>query len=369
MKIFLRILLGAAVGTLVLAPLQAQSAPGNGVCAAFSAQGGFAKAKLSRGTLAVEVSPASGSPLNLVMPLILSGNACHAFYSKNGDLLAVSIEDTLRLHAQVQVAVADLRAGKWMQATPYAAAIAEDARGPFRGFLGEHTSLLVMANGTYFPDEERSLIYPVLIQVPEGSVNTGLIGYRGPAFTHETGTLDPGNARIWFPGRQDVCGFQSVVLDMKDVGTSGPSIKGDPLRAAGCLQTDLVLAPSANNLIVGFPKANEYLVATLDVATGQAQTVALQATGREGFLKPRSTAVAPASNAAAIEFSRFDDTHSGLKRSATEIMVFNAEPLRLVNTVRIPEGSDLLALGQSGGALSLAVADKKGKVTLLKAEK
>jgi hypothetical protein len=362
------LLIGLASVCCVLPGAQAQSKAGRGVCAAFGPDGSFAQARLSRTALNVEVSSTSGTPLKLAMPLILSGNTCHAFHSLDGQLFAVSIEDAVHPHANVQVAVADLQTGKWLQSAPYAATVAEDARGPLVGFLGDTHSLLLMSEGTYFPDEERSLLYPVMIDLPQGAVHVGLLGFPGPAFSPASGSVDGRNRKVWFSSRQDACGFGSQVLGDKDEVKPGASTKGEALRAQGCLQADHVLALTSSELIVGFSIASAYRIAAVDAGSGTIAAVTVKAKGREGFFKTLSTAISPESKVAAIEVSRFDDTLAGIKRSATEILVFQADPFVLAATLQVAEGTRLLAIHSRGGTIEVATLDKAGKIAILKAK-
>jgi hypothetical protein len=369
LKVHLTLLIGIACTVFVVTPLRAEKKVRDGVCAAFGADGRFAQAKISRSKLTVAITPPTGSAMKFEMPLVLSGDACHAFFSSDEDLIAVSIENTLRPKAPVQVAVADVHTAKWLQSAPYAATVAEDARGPLVGFLGATHTLLIVSGGTFFPDEERSLLYPVMIDLPQGTVHVGLVGFRGPAFNGSSGTVDPVNRTVWFSTKQDGCGLGSQILGEKDEVKPGPSVRGDQLRASGCAQTDGVLAFSESQLMVGFSQASEYKISAINARDGKLETATLKATGREGFLKPLATAVASGGNVAAIQFAHFDDTRSGIKRSATDIMVFTGNPFTLTSTLRISEGSELLAIGNNGGLISIAVADKHGNVSILKAEK
>ena len=369
MRVGLKLLIGIACTVCAVTPLRAQKKAGYGICAAFGTNGSFAKAKISGSRLAVEITPLSGSSLKLEMPLVLSGDKCHAFYSKDEDLVAISIEDTLRPKAAVQVAVADIQTARWLQSAPYAATVAEDARGPLVGFLGATHTLLIVSSGTFFPAEERSLLYPVMIDLPQGTVHVGMLGFRGPAFNGSSGTVDPGNRRIWFSTKDDGCGLGSQILGEKDEVKPGPSVRGNQLRAAGCFHTEQILAISDSQLMVGFSQANEYKVSAVVAGSGTLESATLKATGREGFRKPLATAVASGGNVAAIQFARFDDTHFGIKRSADEIVVFTGAPFTLTSTLRISEGSQLLAIGNNRGLISIAVADKHGNVSILKAEK
>lgn len=368
MKLALKLWIGFAVAGSLLAPAHAQSRIGNAVCAAFSVDGDFAKARIERSSLRIEVTRPSASPISLTMPLTLSGDACHAFFSQDGELLAVSIEDQVHPRAQVQIAVAHARTGKWLRDKPLPASLAEDARGPLAGFMGATHTLFVMSGGTYFSDEERSLLYPVFMELPKGAVHTGLFGYSGPAFTTASGAIGPSSQRVWFPAKQDACGLRSMLLDSKADAKAGASFKGSQLRADGCVQTELVVGASSDLLIAGFSKANTFVLATMQVDSRKLQTFTLEAKGREGFLQSRGSAVAPGAGATAIELIRFDDTRSGLKRAAHEVVILTTNPVGLAATLRLAEDSELLAIGKLGGELSVAVADKRGKISILKAK-
>jgi len=360
LKLGIKLLLSLAL----CASLHAQGVPGGGLCAAFSSDGSFAKAKLSKTSLSVDIAPPGGSSVALEIPLLLSGDACHSFFSKDGELLAVSIEDQLHAYAHVQVAVADVRTGKWLQSAPYTAHLADDARGPLLGFLGDSHTLLLLSRGTNFPDERRSLLYPVFLTLPDGKVRTGLVPTSGPPFTYTSGAVDVTGGHVWFLATNDTCGFQSLLVDPKADLKPSPPVKGEQLRAAGCAQPELVFAPSPNLLISGFSKANQFIVDAVDLNTGKLDSTALQAKGREGFLHPGDTAVTSDAIFGAIAFKRFDDTRSGLVHSSTEVAIFKTSPFALAATVEIPEGSELLAIGDAGGSLSVAIANK-GKISVL----
>ena len=367
MKIGIKLLLCLALSGGAAA--FAQAVPGNRACAAFSPDGSLATAKLTKSLLVVEVTPQSGAKLSLEMPLILSGDACHAFFSRDGALLAVSIEDKLHSYAHVQVAAADVHTGKWLQSTPYAAALADDARGPLVGFLGTTHTAMVMSGGTFFPDEVRSLIYPVFIELPEGKVHTTLVPINGPPFTSGSGAVDTAGSRIWSQTKQGKCNYLSVVLDGKVDAKPGPEIPGDQLRSAGCEQPALVVAPSPDALVIGFEKGNQFVVLAADVSSGSVQAATLTANGREGFFRPGNTVIAPSAKYFAIRFERFDETRSGLKRTATEAAIFAVAPFTLASSVRIPDGSEMAAINDGDGQLAVAVVDRKGRISVVKASR
>ena len=176
-------------------------------------------------------------------------------------------EDAIRPKAPVQAAVADIHTAEWLQSAPYAATVAEDARGPLVGFLGATHTLLIVSGGIFFADEERSLS-PVMIDLPQGTVHVGLLGFRGPAFNGSSGTVDPGNQRIWFSTNQVGRGFGSQILGEKDEVKPGFSVICNQLQTVGCFQTDQVLALSDRQILVGFSRGSEYQVSAVDVGSG-----------------------------------------------------------------------------------------------------
>lgn len=299
------------------------------------------------------------------MSLKMAGNQCRAFYSRDGELLAVSVEDTARPHANPRVVVADLHAGKWLRDTPYAATVAEDARGPLVGFLGDTHTIWLMSGGTYFPDEERALLYPVLIDLPDGMVHVGLLGFRGPAFNSANGAVDGRNRQVWSSALQDACGFSSQPLGEKDEVKPGAILKGDALRAQGCSQPSHVLALTERRLLVAFSVANTYRITRVDADGGTSPIVSVNAKGREGFFTPIRAAISPDSKVSALEVVRFDDTRSGVRRSDREILVLQSDPLTLAGTLHIAEGTELLAVHSRGGSIEVATADKSGKIGIL----
>lgn len=356
-----------AFALLTAAVALGETAGTNGLCANFAANGSFAKAKLGKALLTVEIARQAEPNLTLTMPLIVSGNRCHAFFSSDSELLAVSVEDKLHPYAPVQIAVANAGLGKWLQPMPYTASLAMDARGPLVGFLDKRHTLFVLSSGTYFPGESRSLLYPVLIDLPSGAVHLGLIPVTGAPFGSATGAVNPPGGAVWVSATGDRCGFQAMRLNANFDGEPGATRAGDRLRALGCSQPDLVFACADNEIVVGFEKANQFILAALGAQAGTPQTVTLEAVGRDGFLQPGNVAISPDGQTVAVQFRRFDIGHSGARPPVNEVVTFATAPWRTIATSKVDAGADLLAVADAvDGAVTVAFAERNGTVSLQK---
>lgn len=360
MKAGVKLCIGLILGACIHTAAYAKSEVANNVCAAFSSAGAFANATISGSSLVVQVATQSGSTFELRMKAVSPGNACRAFFSKDSQLLAVSVESTLRAHAPVQVAVASVLTGKWLQPAIYTPSIAEAARGPLQGFFKDTHTLIVMSRGYYESKDDLTTVYPEFVELPEGAVQNIFFHLTGQPPAMSTGVADISGDRIWFLSNRDRCGFQTIIIDREEA-TVGPTIEGRQLRAAGCGLPELFFPLSPKSAVVGFPKENQYVIATVDTKSGAVRTVSIPQKGRYDFLMPSKSAVTADSRYFAVQFMRYANGH----QSVSDVVIFKEEPFGVVQTLHVRNGMRMLAMDDND-SLRIAIVDSTGHISLLK---
>ena len=329
-------------------------------CAVFGADGRWAAAVTSSGTLVLEMHTLNAEPEAIKLPLEGEPQSCRLFlsadqrYAAVGAVLSAGNEDILK------IAVLDRSTSKW--ASNFVVKQREDLSAKLRldGFLGDTSKLVVTGTGRSRPREDVK--YKILLFGADGQS----IADRGfdrivprSNGSWDADPVDTKHNRLWFVGSPQYCPLKSVTL----TGSLdyGPSIAETAVGGAACFP-NFIGFPQAD-VVVGGNTGNQNWVWRVDVGSGTGEKIELPEAKPKGLVKWNSYGmshvpeISPDGEVFVIARSATAwDTFDRNRNTGGELDIVQSKPLKLLGVIPLKGGCDF------GG---VAVDHRNGSTTVL----
>jgi len=377
----------AAVGLSLLATTcladQNHNLGGNvlGACATFAADGKSAAVTFDANSLSLDITDPLGKSSHLSIPLRYklqitnrslypgSPNACDVYFDREGDLVAIGIDN-------LQVGIADVKTMEWIG--DWDEANAGIASPSFAGFI-EGTNSLVVA-GEPPAEDSKGIhwgLYATAVFDPSGKQLTPLRIQRYAPDGHMFRRFaDGGHNRLWVfrcelvdapMSRQPLCPVASTSL----TGNQQPSSPEFVPSMQKWNRVDLWFYPSA----FAAPDLNTIVFGegtTIWAVNTEAQTIhrlvlpkrphfpSFEEIGDQVALSPDGQVVAVTVNRSRLAFPFLVDNYV---YQGTDIAVIQIDPLRLLGVLRY--GRTVYAPTVQGPKPGFAIDHRQGRVTAL----
>ncbi len=314
-----------------------QPSPRHAVCAASHAHN-IATVTASSSTVALQISGPSGV-LHLATQTSAPVDECHAFFSDNGNLLAISF--TLHTDAvhNMEIAVADLPSAKWISPAPVVPVMPSEFHGFLAGFLKNSNRLVVLDSGSYSALYQKTSLFPLYFAAVPGyptfPYNSDARSYPGMPLTPVSGYIDTVGNRIWYRGNRAGCDFQSMTLSGEWL--EGPSVDLGKLRHAGCHAPDFVSTPDPGTFLIAAVDGPTIHFWSTNLATSDVSTFSLPL-DRNGdmYWLSGQGAHSPDGKILAVVTRHFAESRfGGLGAASEELLVLHLGPFRLLGREKL----------------------------------
>ncbi len=328
-----------------------------GACSDFSATGSLARATVRGTSVELELRRASESTFAKVpLTLKIASTACTAFFSKDETYLALGFHNPGKPQQNIQLAVLRVATGHWVDQIPLVVTMAADSRGTLRGFIANTHTVVVMNNGSYFPGERTTSVFPVLINVDTAAIRTGAVSGAGFGVSFVSSVIDVAHNRLWLRDKHLPCTLRAFTIDTDRVlvaGTPNATVQ------LGCSLTDLLAAADPDFLLQLTREENNTLVRRIDWRTKSVAQIELGRDPRRDAYLPNSELLATSDNGSVIGLSalRLTEGRLGSTTSDRVLILVGADPLRVIGTVPWQDRFTGLSLFRSSGSTSISYFD------------
>jgi hypothetical protein len=334
-------------------------------CAAYSKSGQLAQVMLSSGQIVVQLfSAGSNIASKLYVSPVLPVTGCNSFFSQDEALLAIGLNNDRNPKQHVQIVVVDVRDRKLLQTIPMVLRLAVDSRGQLQGFIANTHKVLVMNSGAFFKDESATTVFPVTVDLIEGTVTTAAMAAAGSSVSETNSIIDPAENLIWLRDRRNICSLRPFEIDSaEDSHVTDMSTK---ILRFGCSLADLLIAAPSKSMLQFSRDGDQTLVRRIDWETEKFTELRFGGASKDGVYLPRGEwAISPDGRVIAVEALHIVSGKLGAISTKRELVIISVNSLAVLSTMPLDYGAHAIAIYNSDAEIKLSFLNGSNWETLL----
>lgn len=328
------------------AQMRAKTASG---CAAYGSSGRLATVSLQQQEVRFAGVDGKTATYSVAVPSGTTG--CKASFSRDARVLAVQFlrPGETSLHFKLL----EVEERRWRDAE---VRVAPDSIGELKGFVGDTTKLLVISSGKYFPHEDKTTFFPVVVDPVQKKVNTLVTFTRGAGLSQSSYVYDASTGVLWTLDGD----YAQRTLRPTKVDEQASSLARS-LPVGRCLVNDAFLAFRHEIYSISHDTRGLTLCR---VSSGSQQPPSPKpvASISSSVDIPLGTIVqSPDGRFAAVEVKSIEKGRFGVERVSNKIVAVDLETLSLAGELKLNEAPIAVMLAARDREIRIAVQTAAGR--------